>query len=94
MNPWGACIKELYDGLISAEIQADFEKALADAGSKLVMVDFYADWCGPCKMIAPKVKVSCGYCDVHSVLKLDLYQGCRAGVRFSACTLHRLHTKS
>ncbi len=34
---------------------ADFESKVLQA-DKPVLVDFYADWCGPCKFVAPVIE--------------------------------------
>ncbi len=38
-----------------------------------VLVDFYADWCGPCKMIAPSIEqLATEYDGKAKVVKLDV----------------------
>lgn len=34
--------------------QANFEKEVLES-EKTVLLDFYANWCGPCKMVAPLI---------------------------------------
>lgn len=41
-------------------------------GTKPAIIDFYADWCGPCKMVAPILEeLSEEYADKVSVYKVD-----------------------
>lgn len=51
---------------------ANFVQTIKDAG-KPVLVDFYAQWCGPCQMAAPIIdKLADEYQDKVLIVKVDV----------------------
>ncbi|XP_034101289.1 thioredoxin-T [Drosophila albomicans] len=51
----------------------DFEQQLSNAGDKLIVIDFCANWCGPCKLIAPKLEeLAAQYAERAVVLKVNV----------------------
>ena len=58
--------------LIKHVSDASFDSDVLKA-DKPVLVDFWAEWCGPCKMIAPTLEeVSSSYASKVQVAKVDV----------------------
>ena len=50
---------------------------------KAVLLDFWAEWCGPCKMIAPLLEeVAVNYADKLAVVKLNVDENPNTAQKF------------
>ncbi len=57
---------------IKAATDADFEQVVLN-NDKPVLVDFWAAWCGPCKLVAPEIeKLAAKYEGSIEVVKVDV----------------------
>ena len=78
----GSCGRPIWLDRPIAVSDATFDRVITDT-TVPVLVDFYADWCGPCKIMAPLLDdVANRRAGQMLVLKLDTDQNPATGQRF------------
>lgn len=66
----------------------EFDEITAKGG--LVLVDFFADWCGPCKMLAPVLEeVAAKYEGKLDIVKVNVDQSQDLAQRTASCRFRR-----
>ncbi|APZ91027.1 thioredoxin [Fuerstiella marisgermanici] len=67
--------------------ESNFEEVVVNAG-KPVLVDFWAPWCGPCRMIAPSVEeIAADYKDRAVVVKINVDEAPELAQRYEATSI-------
>ena len=63
-----------------------FDKALGEG--KLMMVDFWADWCGPCKMLGPVIDQLAAQYDGKAVVgKVNVDEQAELAIRYGVMNI-------
>ncbi len=63
----------------------ELKQIINDASTELLMFDLYADWCAPCRMLAPRIrKLAAQHRDKVTVYKIDVDKSPKVASAFGA----------
>ena len=69
---------------------ANFETEVLKSGNPVV-VDFWAEWCGPCRMIAPALdEISASLGDKVKIVKLNVDENPKTATQYSVMSIPTL----
>ena len=70
-------------------VEADFQKKVLDSQVP-VLVDFYADWCGPCQMQAPLLEEIASHSPKAKIVKVNVDENPGLAARYQINSIPNL----
>ncbi len=72
------------------ELKKDTFDSAINEGDELILVDFYAVWCGPCQMLAPHVDALADAYPTLKVCRLDVDDAGEIAMRYGITSIPTL----